>query len=101
MAAGEDAERGAGIAHVSQAEQTIDDRDRVVQRYCPVDDDLGQLLDSDNQNQPRGDARRDAAPGNTRGPPPAGRPKPPPGSWWRRSSPAASVSPGRRGTSTT
>ncbi len=48
MAAGEDAERGAGIAHVSQAEQAIDDRDRVMQRYRAVDDDLGQLIEDDN-----------------------------------------------------
>ena len=55
MAAGEDTERGAGIAHVSQAEQAIDDRDRVVQRYRAVDDDLGQLIQNHNQNQPRAD----------------------------------------------
>ena len=55
MAAGEDAERGAGIAHISQAEQAIDDWDRVMQRYRAVDDDLGQLIENNNQNQPSAD----------------------------------------------
>ena len=55
MAAGENAECGAGIAHVSQAEQAIDDWDRVMQRYRAVDDDLGELIKNDNQNQPSTD----------------------------------------------
>src|SRR5262245_40511876 len=55
MAAGEDAERGTGIAHVSQAEQAIDDRNRLMQTHQPIDDGLGQLIEDDDDNQPSRD----------------------------------------------
>ena len=41
MAAGEHAESGAGIAHVGEIEEAVDDWNRAMQRHGPIDDHLG------------------------------------------------------------
>ena len=54
-AAGKDAEGRAGVAHIGEAEQSVNDRDRMVKRHQAVDDNLSQLIDNDNRHEPAGD----------------------------------------------
>ena len=50
IASSKDAEGRPGIADIGQVEQVLDDRNRVVQRYRTVDDNLGYLIQEDNKN---------------------------------------------------
>ena len=54
-AAGKDAEGRAGVAHIGEAEESVDERDRVIKWHRAVDDNLGQLIDSDYRRKPAGD----------------------------------------------
>ena len=55
-AAGEDSEGGAGVAHIGEVKQSVDDRDRLMERHRPVDDELGQLIENDNRREPPANA---------------------------------------------
>ena len=55
MTAGEDAERRAGVAHVGEIKQTVDDWNRVVQRHHSIDDEFRQLIENENNDQPADD----------------------------------------------
>ena len=52
MAAGEHAERGAGVADVGEIEEAVDNWNRAMQCHRLIDDDLGELIENDNRNQP-------------------------------------------------
>ena len=45
-------ERGAGVADISQAENIVDDRDRMVQGYRAIDDIFGELVENQNYGEP-------------------------------------------------
>src|ERR1041384_2608990 len=52
MAAGEHAERGAGVAPVGGVKKSVKKGNRAMECHRPVDDDLGELIQNDNRNQP-------------------------------------------------
>lgn len=54
-AAGKDTEGRASVAHIGEAEKSIDDRDRVKKRHRAIDDDLSQLIDNDDRHEPADD----------------------------------------------
>ena len=55
MAASEDAESRAGVTDVSQIKQSVDDRNRVVQRHGAVDNDFREPIQDDNDHHPAED----------------------------------------------
>ena len=57
----QDAERGAGVAHVREIDQTRDDRHALVQRQAGADHRLGRLIDEDD-----GDRQKDFEPARPR-----------------------------------